>query len=86
MEKPRNSGAVNVPDPAAEAPSTPRELEATCPGPIEQLRETDLTLEHDRAASERPRPFIGRSRGVISATRDDLLAPLSADWEVGADL
>ena len=32
------------------------------------------------------RPFVGRSRGVISATRDDLLAPVDGDWEPGADL
>lgn len=32
------------------------------------------------------RPFVGRSRGVITATRDDLIAPLDEDWEVDADL
>lgn len=32
------------------------------------------------------RPFIGRSRGVISGSREDLLAPIGADWEVDADL
>lgn len=32
------------------------------------------------------RPFVGRSRGVIAATREDLLAPLGQDWEVDADL
>lgn len=32
------------------------------------------------------RPFVGRSRGVIHAAREDLLAPLGEDWEVDADL
>jgi prevent-host-death family protein len=32
------------------------------------------------------RSFVGRSRGMISATREDLLAPLDEDWEVDADL
>jgi antitoxin (DNA-binding transcriptional repressor) of toxin-antitoxin stability system len=32
------------------------------------------------------RPFVGRSRGVISATRDALLAPLDEDWQADADL
>ncbi len=32
------------------------------------------------------RPFVGRSRGVISASRDNLVAPLGDDWEVDADL
>ena len=26
------------------------------------------------------RPFVGRSRGVITATREDPLAPIGADW------
>jgi prevent-host-death family protein len=32
------------------------------------------------------RPFVGRSRGVIHASREDLLAPVGKDWEVDADL
>jgi prevent-host-death family protein len=32
------------------------------------------------------RPFVGRSRGVIHASRDELLAPVGEDWEVDADL
>lgn len=32
------------------------------------------------------RPFVGRSRGVIEASREDLLAAIGADWEVDADL
>ncbi len=32
------------------------------------------------------RPFVGRSRGVITASREALLAPVSEDWEVDADL
>ncbi|MBI4545071.1 MAG: type II toxin-antitoxin system Phd/YefM family antitoxin [Gemmatimonadetes bacterium] len=30
--------------------------------------------------------FIGRSRGVITGTREALLAAVDADWEVDADL
>jgi antitoxin (DNA-binding transcriptional repressor) of toxin-antitoxin stability system len=32
------------------------------------------------------RPFIGRSKGVIEMSRDDLMAPIGEDWEVDADL
>jgi prevent-host-death family protein len=32
------------------------------------------------------RPFVGRSRGVIHASREDLVAPVGEDWEVDADL
>jgi len=32
------------------------------------------------------RPFVGRSSGVILASREALLAPLGEDWELGADL
>jgi antitoxin (DNA-binding transcriptional repressor) of toxin-antitoxin stability system len=32
------------------------------------------------------RPFTGRSRGVIHASREDLLAPVGQDWEVDGDL
>lgn len=32
------------------------------------------------------RPFVGRSAGVIHASREDLLAPTGEDWEVDADL
>jgi prevent-host-death family protein len=32
------------------------------------------------------RPFIGRSRGVIQISKEDLMAPIGADWEVDADL
>jgi prevent-host-death family protein len=31
-------------------------------------------------------PFVGRSRGVINVSREDLLAPIDQDWEVDADL
>jgi hypothetical protein len=37
-------------------------------------------------AAEALRPFVGRSRGVIHASRDDLLAPIGQDWQVDADL
>lgn len=30
--------------------------------------------------------FVGRSRGVITARREDLLAPIGEDWEPDADL
>lgn len=32
------------------------------------------------------RPFVGRSRGVIQISDEDLLAPIGEDWEVDADL
>jgi antitoxin (DNA-binding transcriptional repressor) of toxin-antitoxin stability system len=32
------------------------------------------------------RPFVGRSRGVIQISDQDLLAPVGDDWEVDADL
>ena len=32
------------------------------------------------------RPFVGRSRGVISASAEDLLAQVGEGWEVDADL
>ena len=32
------------------------------------------------------RPFVGRSQGLIHASREDLLAPLDEHWEVDADL
>ncbi|HKP74166.1 MAG TPA: type II toxin-antitoxin system Phd/YefM family antitoxin [Longimicrobiaceae bacterium] len=32
------------------------------------------------------RPFVGRSSGVIHASREDLMAPVDEDWEVDADL
>lgn len=32
------------------------------------------------------RPFVNRSRGVIQANPEDLLAPIGEDWEVDADL
>jgi hypothetical protein len=34
---------------------------------------------------EKPR-YVGRSRGTIAATREDLLAPVNENWEVGNDL
>lgn len=49
--------------------------------------------EHDATGAKRPpgaagppRPFIGRSRGAITLSREELLAPIGADWEVDADL
>jgi hypothetical protein len=32
------------------------------------------------------RPFVGRSRGVIHSSREDLIAPVGEDWEVDTDL
>ncbi|MBW3569986.1 MAG: type II toxin-antitoxin system Phd/YefM family antitoxin [Gemmatimonadetes bacterium] len=32
------------------------------------------------------RPFVGRSRGVIQISAEDLLSPVGEDWEVDADL
>ena len=30
--------------------------------------------------------FVGRSRGVIEASAEDLISPIDEDWEVDADL
>ena len=35
---------------------------------------------------EEVRPFVGRSRGVIHASREELMQPIGEDWEVDADL
>lgn len=32
------------------------------------------------------RPFVGRFRGVVQMSDEDLLAPVHPDWEVDADL
>jgi antitoxin (DNA-binding transcriptional repressor) of toxin-antitoxin stability system len=31
-------------------------------------------------------PFVGRSRGVINVSHDDLVSPINENWEVDADL
>jgi hypothetical protein len=31
-------------------------------------------------------PFVGRMKGTIQASREDLLAPIGEDWEVDQDL
>lgn len=32
------------------------------------------------------RPFVGRSRGIIEISREELMAPVGEDWEIDADL
>ena len=36
--------------------------------------------------AEEPRPFVGRSHGVIHISRDDLLARVGEEWQVDDDL
>jgi hypothetical protein len=46
----------------------------------------DRQLDETAPAPAAPRPFVGRSRGVITATREDLLEPVGESWEIGQDL
>jgi len=72
------------------------EFKTICLSLMEQVRETGtefVITKHGRPVAKLGpltdsdlRPFIGRSRGVITATRDDLLAPLDDEWEADADL
>lgn len=72
------------------------EFKAVCLKLMDRVRETGeefvITKRNQPVAKLGPikdedvRPFIGRSRGVISASVEDLLAPIGEDWDVGADL
>jgi prevent-host-death family protein len=72
------------------------EFKATCLKLMDQVEETGeeiiITKRNRPVAKLAPirgeglRPFVGRSRGVISVSREDLMAPISEDWEVDADL
>ena len=72
------------------------EFKATCLKLMDQVQETGeevVITRHNRPVAklapvkgEELRPFVGRSRGVISATREDLLASVGENWEVDADL
>lgn len=72
------------------------EFKATCLRLMDEVEETGqeiiITKRNRPVAKLAPvkdeglRPFIGRSRGMISASREDLLAPIGEDWEVDADL
>jgi hypothetical protein len=42
--------------------------------------------KRNRSTPENLTPFVGRSRGVIHASADDLMSPVGEDWEVGCDL
>lgn len=63
---------------------------------MDQVRETGveivITKRNQPVAKLVPvtdadlRPFVGRSSGVIIASREELLAPVGEDWELGADL
>jgi len=72
------------------------EFKATCLKLMNQVQETGeeiiITKRNRPVAKLAPirgeglRPFVGRSRGVISASREDLMAPIGENWEVDADL
>lgn len=72
------------------------EFKATCLKLMDEVEETGeeiIITKRNRpvaklvpASREGLRPFVGRSRGVISVSREDLMAPIGEDWEVDADL
>src|SRR5688572_29184613 len=72
------------------------DFKATCLKLMDRVKETGveyvITKRNRPVAKLAPitdddlRPFVGRSRGVITATREDLVAPVGEDWEVDADL
>jgi prevent-host-death family protein len=72
------------------------EFKATCLQLMDHVKRTGeefvITKRNRPVAKLAPvtdedlRPFVGRSRGLITATREDLLAPIGEDWEVDADL
>lgn len=72
------------------------DFKATCLKLMDRVKETGveyvITKRNRPVAKLAPvtdedlRPFVGRSRGVITAAREDLMAPVGEDWEVDADL
>jgi prevent-host-death family protein len=72
------------------------EFKATCLRLMDEVEETGeeiIIIKRNRPVARLApvkgtglRPFVGRSRGVISAAREDLLAPIGENWEVDADL
>jgi prevent-host-death family protein len=87
----------NAPDAEQHSPRIPAgDFKATCLKLMDRVKETGveyvITKRNRPVAKLAPvtdddlRPFVGRSRGVITATREDLVAPVGEDWEVDADL
>jgi prevent-host-death family protein len=72
------------------------EFKAVCLQLMDRVKETGeefvITKRNRPVARLAPitdehlRPFIGRSRGVITSIREDLLEPIGEDWEADADL
>ena len=72
------------------------EFKAICLKLMDQVEETGeeimITKRNRPVAKLAPirgeglRPFVGRSRGVITVSRDDLMAPIGENWEVDEDL
>jgi prevent-host-death family protein len=72
------------------------DFKATCLKLMDRVKETGveyvITKRNRPVARLAPvtdadlRPFVGRSRGVVTGTREDLMAPVGEDWEVDADL
>lgn len=71
------------------------EFKPACLKLMDQVNETGveivITKRNEPIAKLVPisgelRPFVGRSRGVIRISDEDLLAPVGEDWEADADL
>ena len=71
------------------------EFKPSCLKLMDQVNETGveivITKHNEPVARLVPvdgelRPFVGRSRGVIHISAEDLIAPVGEDWEVDADL
>jgi prevent-host-death family protein len=71
------------------------EFKAVCLRLMEQVRESGVEYvitKHGKPVAtlgpvtEEHRSFVGRSRGVISVSREELMAPIGEDWELGTDL
>lgn len=72
------------------------DFKAVCLSLMDEVRETGveyvITKRGRPVAKLGPvtgddtRPFVNRSRGVIEAAPEDMIAPIGEDWEVDADL
>lgn len=71
------------------------EFKPACLKLMDEVNETGVEIvitKHNRPVAKlvpvtgELRPFVGRSRGVIQISDQDLLAAVGDDWEVDADL
>lgn len=74
---------------------TPEEFASRCGELLDavETRGDEVRIIRDGAAvarlipfTEELRPFVGRSKGTIEVSPDDLIAPVGAEWEAGQDL